>query len=194
MIVGLTGGIAAGKSTALRIFSDLGLNCFDTDLMVHELYQESDELRGMIAERWNISLDEDMPTFRRMVADVVFRDRSELSWLESVIHPLVVKKIKELGDNYDLSICAVPLLFEAELADLFDVIVTISCDKDVQKRRLSERGWSKEDIEGRLSRQFSMEKKEELADYVISNIGDLEFFKRQCQILIEDWKQFPVKN
>lgn len=194
MIVGLTGGIAAGKSTALQIFSDLELNCFDTDLMVHELYQESDELRGMTAERWNISLDEDMATFRRMVADVVFRDRSELSWLESVIHPLVVKRVKELGDNYDLSICAVPLLFEAELADLFDVIVTVSCDKDVQKRRLSERGWSKEDIEGRLNRQFSMEKKEELADYVISNIGDLEFFKRQCQILIKDWKQFPVKN
>jgi dephospho-CoA kinase len=105
-----------------------------------------------------------------------------------------VKKIKAVKAAYDLSICAVPLLFETELDGLFDVVVTISCDKDAQKERLSERGWSKEDIEGRLSRQFSMEKKEELADYVISNIGDLEFFKRQCQILIEDWKQFPVNS
>lgn len=193
-MVGLTGGIAAGKSTALQLFSDLGLNCFDTDLMVHELYRDSDELRQLISNRWNISLSEDMATFRRLVADIVFRDRAELSWLESVIHPLIVKKIEGIGHSYDLSICAVPLLYEAELADLFDVIVTVSCEKSVQQTRLSERGWSKEDIEGRLNRQFSMEKKEELADYVISNIGDVEFLKRQCEILINDWKQFPVNS
>lgn len=195
MFIALTGGIAAGKSTALSILEENEIRCFDTDLMVHELYQNSDILRKQLFRRWNISLELKPTEIRRKVADIVFADVDQLHWLESVIHPLIVERLSTLRNETDkLTVCAVPLLFEIGLETCFDLVVTVSCPKNIQYKRLCERGWSNAEIKARLDRQFTMTKKEELADLVLGNIGDLDFLISQCNQMIKSWKSFPVQN
>lgn len=188
MFIALTGGIAAGKSTALTMFKQLGVQCCDTDIMVHELYRDSKSLREQLSNHWGIDVNLDDNLVRRKVADIVFSDPDQLKWLESIIHPLIIERLSKLRCSTDgLIICAVPLLFEIGLEKNFDKVVSVSCLKEDQHKRLIERGWSEKEIEARLERQFSMDKKESLADYVLSNIGDVEFLKKQCIELIRSW-------
>ncbi len=195
MFIALTGGIAAGKSTALSLFEKNGIRCYDTDLMVHEMYQNSEKLRKQLFERWGISEDLDPVAVRRKVADIVFADIEQLHWLESVIHPLIIEKLLIFrSDEKDIAVCAVPLLYETGMEKCFDFVVAVSCPEKVQHERLRKRGWSDAEIKARSGRQFTMAKKEKLADFVLENAGSLDFLESQCIKLIENWEKIPVQN
>ncbi len=186
MLIALTGGIAAGKSTVLTTFAKHGIDVADTDTIVHQIYENNTEWRKRLNERWQIAPNLSGAELREQVAKIVFTNKNELAWLEKALHPLVESEIDNLQkiSKNKLIIIAVPLLFEVNWQNKFDYIVTVSCDKEVQAERLLQRGWSQSDINARLKRQFTMKEKEALADFTIVNDFSIEHLEKECLQLL----------
>ena len=128
-LIGLTGGIAAGKSEALRILAELGAETISTDAVVHELLG-SDEVRARLVERWGDRVAPEGEVDRGAVGEIVFEYPDELAWLESVLHPLVGERVvgwrRGLSQDVEVAVVEVPLLFEGSMAEMFDATIAIS--------------------------------------------------------------------
>lgn len=174
LLVGLTGGIAAGKSEALRILGELGAETISADAIVHELLGE-DEVRDRLRERWGDRIEPDGDIDRAAIAGVVFSDPDELRWLESVLHPLVGERLGEwvagLDGDTSLAVAEIPLLFEGSTAPMFDATISISAADHLRSDRAAARGTG--EIEARAGRQLSQQEKAALASYAIDNDGSL---------------------
>jgi dephospho-CoA kinase len=136
--VGLTGGIGAGKTTALGLFAEAGAVTLSADQMVHDLYTQS-KVATKIADHFGSQvLDERGVVDRTALARRVRRRRGELRWLEKLTHPLVAKEIRRKVKSAPAGavvVCEVPLLFEAALESLFDLLVTIEAGSDSRRAR-----------------------------------------------------------
>src|SRR6476646_6078392 len=123
LTIGLTGGIAAGKSEALAAFERLGAATKSSDAVVHELLDDPAVQRTLI-ERWGDEIAADGRVDRARIGAIVFADPAELAWLESQLHPLVGERlgawINSLADETEIAVVEVPLLFETEMAGAFD--------------------------------------------------------------------------
>jgi dephospho-CoA kinase len=186
IFVGLTGGIGCGKSSALKCFANLGWLVIDADKICHELYEEKDgTLTDALKTRWSGVIKEDGTADKKKIAEIVFGDEKELQWLNSVLHPRVMKKSKDiLAENKaSFAMFDVPLLFEARWEKGFDFIVSVWTGLEEQRSRLLKRGWSEKEIELRCSSQISPDEKLEKADFGIINTGSLESLSEQCKIL-----------
>jgi dephospho-CoA kinase len=129
LTIGLTGGIAAGKSEALAAFGRLGAATLSSDAVVHDLL-EGEPLRRELVERWGPAVaPEGAPTDRGAIGGIVFADPAELAWLESKIHPAVgaetARWIAALPDDVEFAVIEVPLLFEGGREKVFDTTVSI---------------------------------------------------------------------
>jgi dephospho-CoA kinase len=173
-LIGLTGGIAAGKSEALRILAELGAETISTDAVVHELLGDA-EVRDVLVGRWGEEVAPDGDVDRGRVGAIVFKDAEELSWLESTLHPLVGAHVaawrRDLRDDVGVAVVEVPLLFEGTMADMFDATIAVVADDEERVRRADARGTA--DLEARSGRQLSQAEKAELATHVIVNDGSL---------------------
>ncbi len=183
MLIGLTGGIGCGKSTALRLFAGLGWGSLDADAICHGLYEDPDSAlyRG-IRERWGGKVfRDDGRADRRRIADLVFGNPDELRWLNTLIHPLVFKAAQDSlkGTAKDVMF-DVPLLFEAGWRESFDATVAVWTDSRSQLARLQGRGLSTEDIARRMKFQLPAGEKLEMADYGLINTGDIRSLEQQC--------------
>ena len=186
MLVGLTGGAGCGKTTVLKIFEELGWFTIDADSLVHEIYRD-EAIKDILRRRWGagditeISGNID----REKIAEIVFNDKNELEWLESVLHPAVFERaegiIKNCGKSHIMF--DIPLLYEKNKASIFDLIISVWAEKNIQHRRLTQRNWSIDDIKSRNSRQFSQGDKLERADLGIINSGSMDLLREQCVIL-----------
>jgi dephospho-CoA kinase len=172
--VGLTGGIAAGKSEALAAFGRLGAAVLSTDAVVHELLDEP-EVRARLVKRWGEEVVADGGIDRGRVGAIVFERPAELAWLEAVLHPLVGERVtrwrQSLTDDTRVAVVEVPLLFETGMESAFDATVCVVAPDPTRSARSSERGTAL--LERRDGRQLSQEEKAELATYVIENNGSL---------------------
>lgn len=187
-LVGVTGGMAAGKSTALACFQELGASTVDADDVVHRLYAPDQEVYRAVVERWGRGiLAPDGTVQRPAVAQRVFGNGAELQWLNALLHPLVQRHILELAATRadGLLCCGVPLLFETGWGHMVSRSVAVWCDPQTQWRRLQGRGWNEADIRARLGRQMSMDEKLVRADYGVINTGSLEMLRQQCRIVFE---------
>lgn len=186
LTIGLTGGIAAGKSTALAAFERLGAATISSDAVVHELL-DSDPLVGQLTERWGEDIAPDGRVDRNKVGGIVFADPDELGWLESRIHPLVGERIGEwlssLGDDVRIAVVEVPLLFEGEMAPVFDTTVAVVTADELRRERAEARGHAL--VGEREARQLGQEEKAARADHVIENDGTLEDLERRLSALVE---------
>jgi dephospho-CoA kinase len=173
--VGLTGGIGAGKSEALAAFERLGAATLSTDQVTHDLLGD-DQVREALVDRWGEEVAPNGEVDRERVGQIVFGDRAELDWLESVMHPRVGIHVLEwrqnLGPGVEVAVVEVPLLFEAAMEDAFDATVAVVADDGVRDARLRERGQA--GLEGREDRQLDQAEKERRADHVIRNDASLE--------------------
>jgi dephospho-CoA kinase len=185
--VGLTGGIGAGKSEALAAFERLGAATLSTDRVAHDLL-EDDEVRAALVDRWGGEIAPGGEVDREKVSEIVFNDRDELAWLESVTHPRVGIHVLEwrqnLGSEVAVAVVEVPLLFEAAMAAAFDATVTVVADDEIRDARLRERGQG--GLEGREDRQLDQLEKEHRADHVIRNDASLEELESEVRKLIEE--------
>jgi dephospho-CoA kinase len=184
--VGLTGGIGAGKSEALAAFERLGAATLSTDRVAHDLLDD-DEVRAALVERWGEEIAPGGSVDRDRVSEIVFSDRDELVWLESITHPRVGIHVLEwrqsLDTNVPVAVVEVPLLFEAAMEDAFDATVAVIADDRLRDARLRERGQG--GLEGREARQLDQTEKASRADHVIRNDASLQELESEVKRVIE---------
>jgi dephospho-CoA kinase len=187
-LIGLTGNIGSGKSTAARFFEEEGIPSISSDAIVHELYSSDKDLQEFLINEYG-SLD------RKVIAEQIFGEKEEQKFkrrlLEERIHPLVEKKLKEWvieNANSPILVNDVPLLFEAHLEKRFDSIVFIQVDKSVQIERLKKRNpeMNEAEILNRINSQMSQEEKISKADIVIPNNASLQEFKDKILKVIQN--------
>jgi dephospho-CoA kinase len=141
--VAVTGGIGAGKSEALEAFARHGAAVVSSDEIVHELLRSNADVHAAVRERWGESVfDDDGGVDRVRVAEVVFGDRNELAWLESLLHPRVIatylawrERLGELPQPPAVCVTEVPLLYEVGAETRFDSVVVITASPDVRISR-----------------------------------------------------------
>jgi dephospho-CoA kinase len=186
LTIGLTGGIAAGKSTALAAFERLGAATISSDAVVHELL-DTEPLLGRLTERWGADVAPDGRVDRARVGEIVFADPEQLSWLESQVHPLVGERIGaflvSLPAETDVAVVEVPLLFESEMEGVFDTTVAVVTSDDVRRARAESRGHTL--VGERDARQLEQSEKAERAEHVIENDGTPEQLEQALSALVE---------
>lgn len=188
MNIGLTGGIGCGKSTALSIFQKLGFLTASADTICHDLYTRKD-LITTLTDRWsNDILQEDGFVNRKKIAEIVFENPQELTFLESKLETLIAeeiqKKLIEACQTRRSIVIEVPRLFEVGWEKWFDVTVAVWSPPEIRRQRLLQRNWSEREIHRREALQFSPDSKLEKADYGLINAGSLEQLEQQCSDLI----------
>ena len=180
-IVGLTGGIASGKSEAARMLGDMGARCVDADAISRRLTSEPGETLDMIrAEFGDGVFDEEGALIRSKLADIVFNDPAKRKALDALTHPAIQKTMLDEVEQADkagekIVFLNVPLLFETGMDALCDETWLISCDEDVQLDRLMGRdGMDEDQARARIASQMSLEDKTRRATVVIDNRGQLD--------------------
>jgi dephospho-CoA kinase len=185
LTIGLTGGIAAGKSEALAAFERLGAATISSDAVVHELL-DSEPLLGRLAERWGEEIAPGGRVDRTKIGEIVFAEPEQLKWLEAQVHPLVGERIgswlASLGDDVEVAVVEVPLLFEGEMAPFFDTTVAIVTSDEVRRDRAEARGHAL--VGEREARQLPQAEKAARADHVIENDGTLDDLERRLSALV----------
>ena len=175
LAVAITGGIAAGKSEALAAFARHGAAVASADDNVHRVYREDDDLKDELRARWGDDvIGADGEVDRAAVGRIVFADRAELAWLESVLHPRVRRlqtewfdELRSRDDPPALAVVEIPLLYESGGEQRFDKVVVITAPPDVRESR---RGLFPE----REARLVPEEEKIRRADFAFVNDGSLE--------------------
>jgi dephospho-CoA kinase len=182
-LLGLTGGLAAGKSTALAALGELGAATMSSDDVVHELLG-SDQVRDAIVRRLGEDMVVDGELDRGKMAERVFGSDEDREWLEGLLWPLVGERtaewLAEVHARDELPVAAVvesPLLFEAGMEDRFDHTIAVVADEDVRTERAGTRGHL--EVEGRTGRQLGQDEKSQRADFTVRNDGTREELKRQ---------------
>lgn len=178
MIVGLTGGIASGKSTVSTIFNSLGVKIADADKIAKEISQREDVKKEIlnIFGKDVFSLDNQLD--RSKLKEIVFSDRNKLAELNGIIHPKIMEEFKKIKANScknDIIIFDIPLLFETGMDKLCDKVIVVFIDKEEQIKRIEERDKIERDLcEKIIASQLSLEDKLKRADIIIDNSGSLE--------------------
>jgi dephospho-CoA kinase len=185
LTIGLTGGIAAGKSEALKAFSRLGAATLSSDAVVHELL-ETEPLRGRLVERWGPEVISAEGVSRAKIGEIVFADPEELTWLEGQIHPLVQQRTAEwllsLPPDTEVAVVEVPLLFEAGSDKVFDTTVAVVTADEVRRERAAARGHAL--VDEREARQLPQLEKAERAEHVVANDGSVEDLEQALSALL----------
>jgi len=183
--IGLTGGIAAGKSEALKAFARLGAATLSSDAVVHELL-EGEPLRGRLAERWGAAVVSGDGVDRAKIGEIVFADPEQLTWLEQQIHPLVRERtaawLLGLPEGTEVAVVEVPLMFEVGSDAVFDTTVAVVTADEVRRDRAAARGHAL--VDEREARQLTQGEKAERADHVIENDGSVEDLERALSGLL----------
>ena len=176
--VGLTGGLGAGKSEALRALGDLGAATLSTDAVVHELLA-SEELRDALVARLGEEVAPGGRLDRSLIAERVFGDEEARAWLEDELWPRVGKRVVEWREEVEAldppppaAVVEVPLLFESGMEAAFDRTIAVVADEAIRTERAGARGHAA--VAERTGRQLSQEEKAERADFEVRNDGTLE--------------------
>jgi dephospho-CoA kinase len=177
-LVGLTGGLGAGKSEALRALGELGAATLSTDAVVHELLA-TDGLRDVVVARLGDDVVREGALDRSLIAERVFGDEEARKWLEGELWPRVGQRMVEWKQEVDaldppppVAVVEVPLLFESGMEQAFDATIAVIADEAIRAERAGARGHNS--VEERAGRQLSQDEKAEKADYTVRNDGTLD--------------------
>jgi len=196
-VIGLAGGIGAGKSTVASLFAELGAAVVDADRIAHEVIEEP-SVRDALRQRWGEeALDAEGRVDRGKVGRIVFEDPEARAFLEGLVHPRVRVRMKQRMEDVrargDASLIVVDaaLLLEAGLESWCDAIVFVEADEDVRDARVRERsGWEAGERARRESAQMSPDDKRARSDSVIVNNGELDQTRRN----VREWFEQFVKS
>ncbi|MGF1514074.1 MAG: dephospho-CoA kinase [Elainellaceae cyanobacterium] len=181
-IIGLTGGIGMGKSTASRYLQAAHhLPILDADELAREAVQPGSDILGAIAARYGDVLSADGSLNRPALARIIFEDAAERRWVEQQIHPYVRDRMRQGTQSLDAErvVWSVPLLFEAGLTSQVTQIWVVYCTPEQQRRRLQQRGLSVQQIQARTQTQWPIEQKLAQADVRLDNTSTPEALYRQ---------------
>lgn len=192
--VGLTGGIAAGKSTVARWLEEAGFQVIDADTLVAELYRPGGTGAEIVERLLGGScLQADGGVDHRRVAERVFADSRARRELEAAIHPLVRERFVAVTKNISgVVILEATLLVEAGFVTDFDLVVTVEADRELRVQRAINRGLDEASVRDRLAVQSDSAARMAAADRVLWNNGTPEDLRRQVDLLIEELRGRPL--
>jgi dephospho-CoA kinase len=187
--VGLTGGIAAGKSEALAALERAGAAVLSSDAVVHELLA-TDTVRDELVERFGAEIAPEGRVDRDAMARIVFADPDARKWLEEYVWPKVGQRIwnwrEELAAREDpppAAVVEVPLLFESGMDEVFDLTIAVTAEDDLRNERIGERGHT--GVASRESRQLPQDEKAERADFAVRNDGTVQELEEALTGILE---------
>ncbi|EOD4671825.1 TPA: dephospho-CoA kinase [Staphylococcus aureus] len=191
-VIGLTGGIASGKSTVSELLSVFGFKVVDADKAAREAVKKGSKGLAQVREVFgDEAIDENGEMNRRYMGDLVFNHPEKRLELNVIIHPIVRDIMEEekqeyLKQGYNV-IMDIPLLFENELENTVDEVWVVYTSESIQMDRLMQRNnLSLEDAKARVYSQISIDKKSRMADHVIDNLGDKLELKQNLERLLEE--------
>ncbi len=192
--VGLTGGLGAGKSTALAALARLGAETISSDAVVHELWDGDEQLRAAVLERWGPEVAPNGAIDRSRVAERAFADPAEREWLERQLWPRVGARVarwlaqaraeRAAGEPRPrAAVVEVPLLFEAGQEAMYDATIAVVSDERLRRERAAARGHAS--VDERAARQLSQEEKARRATFVVRNDGTERDLERELSAVLE---------
>ncbi|WP_017726621.1 dephospho-CoA kinase [Halalkalibacterium ligniniphilum] len=198
MIIGLTGGIASGKTSVSKMFKELKIPVVDADQIAREVVQPGeDAYKRIVAHFGKGILQEDGTIERKKLGAIVFNDDSERNVLNGIVHPAVRERMQNQRKEYEAQgaksiVFDIPLLYESNLFHLVDKVLLVYVDEAVQLKRLMDRDQAgEEDAQSRISSQLPLKGKIEKADAVINNNGTLAETRAQLEKILDEWNVKP---
>lgn len=189
MIVGLTGGIATGKSTVSNILIEMGIKVIDADKIAHQILDKDDVIKK-IKDQFGEEVINKNKVNRAKLGKLVFDDQEKRKKLEEITHPQILKKIKDKVNKYkdknEIIVLDVPLLFETGLDKWVDQVWLVYADFNTQLERIKKRdGLETKEAKKRINAQISLNQKKKKADIIIKNEGTIQDLKRKILNLVE---------
>ncbi len=197
-VIGLTGGIASGKSTVSQMLSELGATVIDADKVGHEAFRpHSDAWREVVSAFGSGILGQNEEIDRGKLADIVFSDSNALEQLNRIMHPLMYRIVEQRIEalrrqRVKVVVLEAPLLIEASWTDLVDQVwVTVAPESDVIDRLCSQKGFTEQQARARLNSQMTVAEKSKYADVVIENDSDLDTLRARVEGL---WQKLRLSE
>ncbi len=190
IIYGLTGGVGMGKSTAAKILEKRGVSVVDSDELARQVVEPGQPALDEIIDQFGDGfIDSAGRLDRAKMAQQVFGDDTVREQLEAIIHPRVrvqwQRNISEWREQQiSVGVVVIPLLFEVEAQDQFDVVLCVACSASTQRERLHQRKWGEEQISARIASQMDVVEKMKLADHVLWNEGNLDVLREQINSIL----------
>lgn len=191
MRIGLTGGIASGKSTVADLLRNWGVEVIDADKIAHQLMDTNNQLQQQIVDEFGTEIR--LPNGqidRQQLGEIVFANDQLRQKLEEITHPFIIAQIKEEMEKVaadQLVVVEVPLLIEAEMMDLFDRVWLVYVTQEKQiKRLIARENLSYQSALQRINSQMPLEEKKKYADRIITNQGSRAELQQQVK---ESWQQ-----
>lgn len=190
IIYGLTGGVGMGKSTASKILEKRGVSVVDSDELARQVVEPGQPALDEIIDQFGDGfIDSAGRLDRAKMAQQVFGDDTVREQLEAIIHPRVrvqwQRNISEWREQQiSAGVVVIPLLFEVEAQDQFDVVLCVACSASTQRERLRQRKWGEEQISARIASQMDVVEKMKLADHVLWNEGNLDVLREQINSIL----------
>ena len=184
--IAITGNIASGKSEVQKILQKKGYKVLDTDIVGHNILQTNNDIKSAFSD-YDV-FNSDKTISREKLAKLVFSDKKLKGKLESISHPIIRKNITEFFEQNSserLIFVGIPLVFEANMQDMFDKIILVYTDDEIRKKRLIKRNnYSLEQAQIRMDCQMPQEEKKYLCDYIIQNNSDITDLEQSVAALI----------
>ena len=194
-IIGITGGIASGKSTVTNFLRQKGFQVVDADAVVHQLQKPGGRLYQILVQHFGQEIIlENGELNRPLLASLIFSNLDEREWSRITQGEIIREELASLRDKLaqteSIFFMDIPLLFEQDYSAWFDETWLVYVDRDVQVERLMKRDHlSKDEAESRLAAQWPLEKKKDLTSHVLDNNGNQDKLLTQVRILLEGGKQ-----
>jgi dephospho-CoA kinase len=190
-VVGITGGIATGKSTVAKFIEKMGYVVIDADEVGHEVLK-ADDVKATVAKKFNLSLDENGEVDRKILGSIVFSDRRKLELLNSILHPkmlnVIIDEIKTFSNmgNVEEVFVEAAVLFEMKLDQHVDYVVVTDCSDELRINRLMRRNHiSRKEAISRIKSQLERGEFLKRADYVVNTSKSLKHTFKQVSILLQ---------
>ena len=198
LVLGLTGNIGCGKSSVSTIFMENNIKVVDADIVARQIFDDKNLLNEVFSTFGKSIRNQDGSLNRKALGNIVFNDDNKLIELNNLTHPKIKEKIlseieKVKLFNKNIIVIDAALLIEAGYLEIVDKVLVITCNEDIQIKRIQKRdNCSKEEALSRISSQISQEDKVKYADYVLDNSGDLEELKEKTKEFLlymkENWR------
>ena len=183
-VIGLTGGIGSGKSLAAQYFADLGALVIDADQLARAAIERGSSGFDQVIAIFGDSILKNGEIDRRALGEMVFSNPQLKAKLEAIIHPWVRSEFESvvlaLTGNQTL-VYEIPLLYETNVSDRFETVITVEADMDLRVARLREKGMHISEIQARIAAQATREQRTSIADFVIENNGSQDDLLRKVE-------------
>ena len=187
MLIGITGNYSSGKSAVIHVFKRLDFETFESDDRIAKLYKEP-EVVEKIGEAFGKTITISGYVDKELLSIIVFNNPEKLKKLNSIMHPIIIDKIKEIDHKGKIVFVEVPLLFEARMEKMFDKIILVMCSYETCMKRAERRGVDGSEFKKRYASQMPDQEKTDKVDYIIDSEHSISGVSEQAEKILEELK------